>query len=177
MLLYYRASILHSLRFDMQNHHILKMLLFGLSPTPQVHPVNQTKAFNLQSCLISCADPEGGGAGVWTPPLKNHKNLGFLSDSGPDPLKIHKATEPAFSMLGHHQHASKTPFKWHFAGGQMMARLLWYLDPSTPLQLKKEKKQKNRQSWTPSDKIFWIPHGYVFNLLIPCLQQNFDLKY
>ena len=26
-------------------------------------------------------------------------------------------------MLGHHQHASKTPFKWRFAGGPMMARL------------------------------------------------------
>ena len=40
-------------------------------------------------------------------------------------------------MLGHHQHASKTPFKWRFASGPMMAHLEWYLDPPTPHQLKK----------------------------------------
>ena len=43
-----------------------------------------------------CADPEGGGGhGVLTPP-KNHKNIGFLSNTGPDPLKSHKATKMAF---------------------------------------------------------------------------------
>ena len=29
------------------------------------------------------------------------------------------------------------PFKWPFADGQMLARLLWYLDPLSPHQLKK----------------------------------------
>ena len=33
----------------------------------------------------------GGGQGVWTP-LKNHNNIGFLNNTGPDPLKNHKAT-------------------------------------------------------------------------------------
>ena len=61
----------------------------------------------------------GGGQGVWTP-LKNHKNVGFLSNTGPDPLKNHKATKPD-SMLGRHGHASQTPFEWRFAGGPMMA--------------------------------------------------------
>ena len=28
------------------------------------------------------------------PTLKNHKNIGFLSNTGPDPLKNHKATKP-----------------------------------------------------------------------------------
>ena len=33
----------------------------------------------------------GGGQGVRTPPpLKNHKNIGFSSNTGPDPLKITK---------------------------------------------------------------------------------------
>ena len=31
----------------------------------------------------------GGGAGFQTP-LKNHKNMGFLSNTGSDPLKITK---------------------------------------------------------------------------------------
>ena len=30
--------------------------------------------------------------------LKNHKNTGFLSNTGPDPLKNHKATKPAFNV-------------------------------------------------------------------------------
>ena len=51
---------------------------------------------------FSCADPEeggggGGGQGVWTP-LKNHKNIGFLSNNGLDPLKNHKATKPEFNV-------------------------------------------------------------------------------
>ena len=41
----------------------------------------------------------GGEQGVQTPPpLKNHKNKGFLSNTGPDPLKNHKATKPAFNV-------------------------------------------------------------------------------
>ena len=32
------------------------------------------------------------------PPLKNHKNIGFLSNTGPDPLKNHKAAKPAFNV-------------------------------------------------------------------------------
>ena len=70
---------------------------------------------------FTCADPEGGGQGVWTP-LKNHKNIGFSSNTGPDPLKItKKATEPTFNVgpciltLMHD--------RWRFAGGPMMAPL------------------------------------------------------
>ena len=35
-----------------------------------------------------CADPEGetGGPDPPPPPLKNHKNIGFLSNISPDPL-------------------------------------------------------------------------------------------
>ena len=35
----------------------------------------------------------GGGT-----PLENHKNIGFLSNTGLDPLKNHKATKPAFNV-------------------------------------------------------------------------------
>ena len=31
-------------------------------------------------------------------PSKNHKNVGFLSNSGPDPLKNYEATVPAFNV-------------------------------------------------------------------------------
>ena len=47
----------------------------------------------------SCADPEGAGYRGSGPPLKNKKkNIGFLSNAGPDPLKNHKATKPAFNI-------------------------------------------------------------------------------
>ena len=40
---------------------------------------------------------QSGGQAVPTP-LKNHKNIGFLSNTGPDPLKNHKATKPVFNV-------------------------------------------------------------------------------
>ena len=62
-----------------------------------------------------------GGIGVPDPPpLKNHKNIGFLSNTGPDPLKITKP-QSRQSMLGHHQHSRETPFQWHFADVLMLA--------------------------------------------------------
>ena len=88
-------------------------------------------------------EPEGG-QGVWTPPppppLKNHKNIGFLSNTGPDPLKNHKATKAVFN-IGQHQHASER------AGWPMMARLLWYLDPSSRHQIKKKKSSNLEPLW------------------------------
>ena len=44
----------------------------------------------------TCADPEEW-QGVRNP-LKYHKNIGFLSKTGPYPLKNHKATKPAFNV-------------------------------------------------------------------------------
>ena len=48
----------------------------------------------------SCVDPEGGGVGVRPPPhhSQNHKNIGILSNTGPDPLKNRKAPKPAFNV-------------------------------------------------------------------------------
>ena len=43
-----------------------------------------------------CVDPEGaGGADL---PLENRKAIGFLSNTGPDPLENHTATKPAFNV-------------------------------------------------------------------------------
>ena len=57
----------------------------------------------------------GGGAGSadLPPPRKITKNIGFLSNTGLDPLKNHKTTKPAFNV--------GPAFKWRFAGGPMMA--------------------------------------------------------
>ena len=40
---------------------------------------------------------QSGGPDPPPPPLKNHKNIGFLTNTGPDPLKNHKATQPALN--------------------------------------------------------------------------------
>ena len=41
----------------------------------------------------------GGGSGSGRPrPLRNHKNIGSLSNFGPDPLINHKATKPAVNV-------------------------------------------------------------------------------
>ena len=58
-----------------------------------------------------CADPEGGGDRGPGPPLENYKNIGFLSIIDRNPLKITKLPIQ-HSMLGHHRHASETPFPW-----------------------------------------------------------------
>ena len=63
--------------------------------------------------LVPRADPEGGrGSG---PTLKNHKNIGFISNTGPDPLKNHKGTKPVFNV-GHssarQRNAILMAFRW-----------------------------------------------------------------
>ena len=42
---------------------------------------------------LPCADPEGEGT-RGPDPLKNHENIGFLSNAGPDPLKNQAIVSP-----------------------------------------------------------------------------------
>ena len=46
---------------------------------------------------LSWADPERG-QGVQTPPPEKSQKIGFLSNTGPDLMKNHKATKPAFNV-------------------------------------------------------------------------------
>ena len=55
---------------------------------------------------LTFADQEGGGGGGGRgqgpepPPPENNKNIGFLSNTGPDPLDIRKsATKPVFDVV------------------------------------------------------------------------------
>ena len=72
------------------------------------------------------ADSEAWGGGrqrfIDSPPLKNLKNIGFLSNNGLDSLKNYKATKAALNV-GHNRHTSETAFEWRFAGGPKMAHL------------------------------------------------------
>ena len=48
------------------------------------------------SCPIMGGSRGGGGDGL--DPLKNHKDIGLLSNIGPNPLKKPKTTKPAFHV-------------------------------------------------------------------------------
>ena len=48
--------------------------------------------------------------------LIDHKKIGLLSNTGPDPLKNRKA-RPEFNVRP--SSGRKTPFKWPFAGGPL----------------------------------------------------------
>ena len=76
-----------------------------------VNSRHQFLIFAIFLTLSACADPEGGTGGPDPPPpLENYKNIGFLSNTGPDPLKITKLPIQ-HSIFGHHRPASKVPFK------------------------------------------------------------------
>ena len=89
-----------------------------------------------------------GGQGVRTP-LKNHKNIGFLSNTGPDPLKNHKDTKPVLNVgpsLAHQRNANEMAFRWRVDDDPFKV-IFGSSIPST---------KKCYQIWTSSDKPFWI---------------------
>ena len=54
--------------------------------------------------------------------MQTHKNIGFISNTGPDPLNIKKTTKPVFNVWALLL-ANEMPFKWCFVGGPIMVRL------------------------------------------------------
>ena len=68
--------------------------------------------------MQACADPER--------PLKNQKNIGFLSITGSDPQKNHKATKPAFNVgpsSARQQSAIYMAFCWWADDGPILVGL------------------------------------------------------
>ena len=59
----------------------------------------------------------GSIGGPDPPPLKNHKNIGFLSNTGPDPLKKNsfQVSIQCWAIIG-------TPAKRHFNGVSLAGR-------------------------------------------------------
>ena len=89
------------------------------------------------------------------PPLKNHKNIWFSSNTGPDPLKnrSHQARIQCWTIIG-------TPAKRHlmaFCRRADHGPLIVALGSSLPSSTKKTKQKKNTSKFGPlSDKTFWI---------------------
>ena len=63
-----------------------------------VYSLVEDGCFALDVFFCSRADPEGKGGRGSGPPEKSQKLIGFHSNTGPDPLKKHKATKPAFNF-------------------------------------------------------------------------------
>ena len=80
----------------------------------------------------------GGRGSRPPPPLKNRNAIGFLSNTGPDPLKITKLPSQ-HSMSGHHWHTSETSFKWRDNGPPLVV-----LDPFSPHHYKTHTKNVAR---------------------------------
>ena len=112
----------------------------------------------------------GGGQGVWTtpthpppppPPLKNHKNIGFLNNTGPDHLKITKLQMYQASVK--YRVIISTPAKHHSHGISLVGRcwpaysVIWILS---------SKKKKHCKVGPPlaklSGKTFWIRAWYSY---------------
>ena len=82
-----------------------------LNELSKMHSSSLPLSLSLDSHVLFCCkwnnlfsddkDRVGGGG---PHPLENHKNMGFLNNTGLDPHKNHK--------IGHHRHASKRPFQW-----------------------------------------------------------------
>ena len=61
-----------------------------------------------------CGSGQRRGGGKGTAPLKNHKNIEFLSNTGQDPLNKHKATNPAFNV------GPSYAFRWRADDGPIL---------------------------------------------------------
>ena len=94
--------------------------------------------------LAMCGSRRGDRGFGHPHPLKNHNNIGFLSDIDPIFLKKFNCAKPAFNV-------GPSPARQRHAGGPIIAHLKWYLDPLSLHQVK-----KRCQSWTPSDETLWI---------------------
>ena len=81
---------------------------------PQQHQKHSTQGLHhcmgyfCAKCQLTCEclswgtrlmdGSRGETGGPISPAMKNHQNIGFLSNTGPDPLKNHKTTRPVFNV-------------------------------------------------------------------------------
>ena len=102
------------------------------------HCLEITERRNQENIYFAWADPEGGTGGPDPlPPLKNHKNIGFLCNTSPDPLKNHIATKPAFKVgpsSARQQNAIAMVFHWRADDGPFIA----VFGSSIPSSIKKK---------------------------------------
>ena len=65
---------------------------------PIISPYNPGKILKSIESLSLIYMCRARGGRVYGRPLKNNKTIGFLINTGPDPIKNHKAMRPAFNV-------------------------------------------------------------------------------
>ena len=96
-----------------------------------------------------CGSREGW-TWVRTPSEKNHKYIGFPSNTGPDPLKKSQSYQASIQYW-----AIISPLAKRHLNGVLLAGR-WWSDFSGIWIHKSTTTKKRSQSWTPSEKTFWI---------------------
>ena len=119
------------------------------TPTTTRQQKHKVKQHALSSLARKACMGGSRGGTLGSPPEKS-QNIGFLCNTGPDPLKIHKATKPAFNVgpsSARQRNAMSMAFRWRACDGPIKN----VFGSSIPFQLK-----KHYQNWNPSDETFWI---------------------
>ena len=93
----------------------------------------QTNNDHTSSCYcLSLADPDGGTRSKTHALLENHKAIGLLINTGPDPMENHKATKSAFNVG-----PSSVSQRNAMSDGPMMVRFERYKDHLSPSSTEK----------------------------------------
>ena len=116
---------------------------------------------NLMSYTTNIMCGSRGGDRGFETLLKNHKNIGFPSNTCPDPLKSHsyQASIQCWAIIGTPAKRNLVAFRWRADDSPFIVVLGSSLPPSNKTKNKKKKKKKKKKrchSWTLSDKTFWI---------------------
>ena len=116
------------------------------SPESSLHLSKCHIVWNNMLWLIYHVRIQRGGTGG-PDPLENYKNIGFLSNTCPDPLKSqrYQVSIQCLAIIG-------PPAKRHLNGVSLAGQ--WWAAKSGNWILHQTKKK--RQCLTPSDKTFWI---------------------
>ena len=97
-----------------------------------------------ERCTNHVRTQRGWGQGIPPPPPEKSQNTGFLSNTGPDPLKSYKATKPAFNVV---------PTS---ACQRNDGPLIVVFGSILPSSTKKKKEKNVVKVGPPSGKTFWI---------------------
>ena len=125
----------------------------------------------------SSADPEGGGQRVRTPPLENHKNIGFLSNTGPDRLtQSYQASIQCWTIISPQRNAISIAFRWRADNGTFLD--IWIFGSSNPSTTKKKKKKKKKKNvikfGPPLTNLSGSAHVHIQLQMLLCWQSSTD---
>ena len=108
------------------------LTLYGI--TFCINVAKQSKNVKVRHKLIKIrhARIQKGIGGPTPPPLKIHKNIGVLNNTGLDPLKNHKATKPAFNfgpLSACQRNAISMAVRWRADDGPLIVTFAWIVFP------------------------------------------------